>query len=259
MSEALHAAQEALKLSSDLSAADPRNVQSGITMAIDDRLVADLESRTGRTQEAIAHMNKATALARHLVALSPKDTEVQGIQADLHTAAGDIASRSGDFHHALKEYESAIAVLSSVASDNSNNAGAGVHLAANYNDLGRTHQKLHAPDAAAAAFQKALELTDTAAKSGHPNAQNLYTRADAYAGLGEIEAGLAADPHLSRSVRIEHWQRAVSWYKQSSEIWTRIKEPAIISPDGFDCVSPGVVNRRLSQCEENLRKLLAAA
>jgi serine/threonine protein kinase/tetratricopeptide (TPR) repeat protein len=257
--EAFHAAREALKLSSNLSVADPRNVQSGITMALDYRLLADLESRAGHTQEAYADMDKATSLAHRLVTLSPKDTEVQGVQADLQTTTGDIASRSGDFHRALKSYEGAIAVLASVASDNSRNAGAGVHLAANYNDLGRAHQKLHAPDAASAAFRKALQLTDPAAKSGHPNAQTVYTMADAYAGLGESEAGLAANPRLERSVRIEHWRQAVSWYKQSSEIWARIKEPGIVSPDGFDCVPPSVVNRRLSQCEESLRKLLASA
>jgi serine/threonine protein kinase/tetratricopeptide (TPR) repeat protein len=258
VAESRNAAHEALKLSSDLSAADPRNVQSGSTMAMDYRLVADLESRRGHSAEAMVLMNKAMDIAHRLVILSPKDTEVQGLQADLQTTSGDIAGRTGDYHRALKNYEGAITVLSGVATNNSKNAGAGLHLAANYNALARAQQKLHATDAATAAFQKALELTDASAKSGHPNGQTLYTRADAYAGLGEVEAGLAADSHAERNVRIEHWRQAVSWYKQSSEIWSRIKEPGIISPDGFDCVPPSVVHQRLSQCEENLRRLLAS-
>ena len=259
MAEALTSAHEAMKLSKGLSEADPRNVQSGSTLALDYRLIADLESRVGHPKQAWDDMGKANALMHKIVILSPKDTEVMGSQADLHTTTGDIASRSGDFHRARKEYQEAIAVLTSVASQNSKNAGAGLHLAANYNCLGRTEQKLRNSDSAASAHRKALELTEAADKSGHPNVQTLYTRADAYVGLGDVEASLAASSRIDRAIRAQHLRQAISFYKESADIWSRIKEPGIVSPDAFDCIAPAAVNRRLNQCEESLRTLTSSA
>jgi len=87
--------------------------------------------------------------------------------------------------------------------------------------------------------------------------QTLYTLADAYSGLGDVGASRAADQRTAHEARLQRWQQSISWYQRSAEIWQRVKEPGLISPDAFDCVPPTVVARRLSQAEGSLRKLSA--
>ncbi len=254
---AMAAANAALRLSTELATTDPRDAQSGVTRIEDYKLVADLESRTGRDRDASTHMEKAFALMPKLVAQSPNDTEVQAMKADLNTTAGDIASRKQDYQRALKYYETSIGVLSVVASSNAKNGGAGQRLGATLNSAGRAQWGLHNLEAAEASFQKAVSLVNEAIKASHPNMQALYTLADAYTGLGDVEASRASDPRFKRDVRVQHWQQSATSYRKSAELWQRVPEVGRVSPDAFDCVSPTAVARRLSQAEANIQKLSA--
>jgi hypothetical protein len=94
-------------------------------------------------------------------------------------------------------------------------------------------------------LNKALELARPEATSSHSNEQALYSTADSYAGLAEIEADLAADTSLTRGKRIEHWTQASSLAERSLKTWAQVKEPGTISPDGFDCIPPSVLAQRL--------------
>ena len=246
------AANSALKLSTELAESDPRDAQSGVTLIEDYKLVADLESRTGRDRDAVIHMEKAFVLMPKLVAQSPHDTEVQAMVADLNTTAGDIASRKRNYPRALKYYETSIGVLSAVAA-NTKNGGAGQRLGATHNSAGRVQLGQHNLDAAEASFKKAVSLVDEAAKASHPNMQTLYTLADAYTGMGDVETSRASDRRLDRDERIQHWQQSATWYRQSAEVWQRVPEVGHVSPDAFDCVSPVAVARRLSQAEANVQ------
>jgi tetratricopeptide (TPR) repeat protein len=252
------AAQAALKLSTELSGSDPRDAQSGVTLIEDYKLVADLESRTGHDRDASIHMEKAFALMPKLVAQSPNDTEVQAMKADLNTTAGDIASRKRNYRRALKYYETSIGVLSAVLSANAKNSGAGQRLAGTHNSAGRAQLGLHNFEAAEASFRKALSLVDQASKASHPNMQVLYTLADAYTGLGDVEASHASDLRLKREVRVQRWQQSATWYRQSVDVWRRVPEVGRVSPDAFDCISPAAVARRLSQAEANVQKVSGA-
>lgn len=256
---ALAMSNSALSLSTELAESDPRDAQSGVTRIEDYKLVADLESRSGRDRDAAIHMEKAFALMPKLIEQSPRDTEVQAMSADLNTTAGDIASRKRDYQRALKYYETSIAILSAVASANTKNGGAGQRLGATYNSAGRAQLGLHNLEAAEASFKKALSLVGEAAKASHPNMQALYTLADAYTGLGDVEATLASGTRLSREARNEHWQQSTASYKQSAEAWQRVPEVGRVSPDAFDCVPPSAVERRLSQAEANVQKVSGAS
>ena len=251
------AAKAALALSSELAVSDPRDAQSGVTRIQDYKLVADLESRTGRDRDAAMHLERGFALMPKLVEQSPKDTEVQAMKADLNTTAGDIASRKRDYQRALKYYETSIGVLSAVASANAKNGGASQRLGATHNSAGRAQLGLHNLEAAKSNFQEAASLVNEAAKASHPSMQALYTLADAYTGLGDVEAAIASGPRLTREARIEHWQQSATWYKQSAEVWQRVPEVGRVSPDAFDCIPPATVARHFSQTEANLRKVSA--
>ena len=200
-------------------------------------------------------MERAFALMPKLVAQSPNDTEVQAMKADLNTTAGDIASRKRNYQRALKYYETSIGVLSAVASANAKNGGAEQRLGATHNSAGRAQFGLNNLDAAETSFKNAVSLVNEATKASHPNMQALYTLADAYTGLGDVEAGRAIDSRLRRKDRAQHWQRSATWYRQSAGVWQRVPEVGRVSPDAFDCVPPATVARRLSQAEANVQKI----
>jgi hypothetical protein len=94
-----------------------------------------------------------------------------------------------------------------------------------------------------------------ATKASHPNMQALYTLADAYTGLGDVEASRATGSRLNPTDRIQHWQQSATWYRRSAEVWQRVPEVGRVSPDAFDCVPPAAVARRLSQAEANAQKV----
>jgi tetratricopeptide (TPR) repeat protein len=180
------------------------------------------------------------------------------MKADLNTTAGDIASRKRNYRRALKYYETSIGVLSAVLSANAKNSGAGQRLAGTHNSAGRAQLGVLNFEPAEASFRKALSLVDQASKASHPNMQILYTLADAYTGLGDVEASHASDLRLKREVRVQHWQQSATWYRQSADVWRRVPEVGRVSPDAFDCISPTAVARRLSQAEANVQKVSGA-
>ena len=100
-----------------------------------------------------------------------------------------------------------------------------------------------------------MDLVNETTKASHPNMQALYTLADAYTGLGDVEAGRATESRLGPTDRTRHWQQSATWYRQSSEAWRRVPEAGRVSPDAFDCVPPATVARRLAQAEANLQKV----
>ena len=106
---------------------------------------------------------------------------------------------------------------------------------------------------------KALLLVGGAAQASHPNMQALYTLADAYTGLGDVEVAVVWGARLSRDARNEHYKQSAASYKQSAEVWQRVPEVGRVSPDGFDCVPPAAVERRRSQAEANVQKVWGAS
>jgi eukaryotic-like serine/threonine-protein kinase len=255
--QALATARDAADIGRKLSLADPHNVQSSEALADDYVLLADLESRTGNTVAATSYLSQASPLIEHFVGLSPKDTENLALQAHLYVVAGDLANGSGNNRRALQSYEEAVAVLSRVQSENSRNVAARIQLAATYNEIGRTQLKLRDFEAALATFEQARTLANPEAVSAHDNAQALYTLADSYGGLGGAEAHLGSDVRKNPDHRVEHWRRAIYDDQQSFATRNLIKEPGMISPDGFDATPPAILTRQLAQANTALARLIA--
>jgi hypothetical protein len=101
-------------------------------------------------------------------------------------------------------------------------------------------------------------LADPATAVAQQNAQALYTIADSYSLVGEIEAAAASDATLDKKTRLQHWQIAVSSYQQSLATWAGVKEPGLISPDLFDAVPPALVTRQLTRANSALVQLTSA-
>ena len=247
--------RKALEIASKLALADPRDTQARLALAEDYGNLADSLSKSGNNAEAIKSTAQGLTILKQLVALNPQSTEFRGMQAAVYTSAGDAYARSGDGLRALQSYREALSILSRVQSEDPANVDGRLRVAGVSNKVAAMSVRLHDLPAATAMYQKALELVRPEATASHPNEQALYSTADSYAGLGEMEINLASDTTQTVRKQITHWDQARSWFQRSMSTWKQIAEPGMISPDGFDSIPPRAVTRQLGRCKEALARL----
>lgn len=239
----------ALDITKKLSIADPKDVQNRLALATDYGNLTDSLSKSGKVREAFAATHEGLTILAELAALNPKNTEILGIQGAVYVSAGDAYARAHKHVEALRNYREALSILSRVQSEDPANVDARLRVAAVLNKVAAMSARLRDFMAASAMYQKALELARPEAGGSHPNEQALYSIADSYAGLGETETFLAMDTKQTRQSQVRHWDQARSWFEQSMNVWNQVKEPGMISPDGFDCIPPAAVARQLAHCK----------
>ena len=247
--------RKALEISKKLTLADPRDAQARLALAQDYGNLADSLSKSGNNHEAIQACSEGLAILTQLVTLDPQNTEFRGMQAAVYTSAGDAYARSGNGSRALQDYREALSILSRVLSADTANVDGRLRLAGVSNKVASMSTRLRNFVTASVMFQKALELAQPQAAASHPSEQALYSTADSYAGLGETEIVLASDTTQALQDQIAHWDQARSWFQCSMTTWGKIKEPGLVSPDGFDCIPPSIVARQLARCKEALTRL----
>ena len=237
----------ALEISKKLRSADPQSTKARLGLSIDWANVADSASRLGEKRQAISALSQGLTLIGELVKFDPKNTEFQGIQAAEYGTAGDVYRRLGDVSQSLHYYREALSLTLRIQSQDSNNVDGRLRLAAISNRVGEMLTRSGDLRGASEMLNKALAFAKPEASANHPNEQAVYSTADSYADLAEIEAALAADTSLARETRVGHWTQASSLGERCLKIWAQIREPGLISPDGFDCVPPSVVAQRLAK------------
>ena len=257
--QAIQDSRQAVEIASRLSRADPNDVWSRANLADDYGNLAGALSRAAHPQpEAQPAAQKAIKLIEEVVARDPTNTEFQGVLSAAFTTAGDVCQRRGDYRRALGYYRQALAVTQSIAATDAKNVASRMRLASDHNNVAAT--LLHSGRLAAAAqeYEKAAALVEAATASGFPSEQGLYARADSFTGLGDIENEIA-DQQSKPSGRLAHRKRACDAYQASLKVWSNVREPGILSPDGFSSVPPTIVSARASQCQSAEGLLQTAA
>jgi tetratricopeptide (TPR) repeat protein len=245
--QALATCRKALEISRKLSAADSRSSKGRLALASDYSNLADTTSRLGQKQGANAAISQALTLANELVGLDPKNNEFLGVRAAIYVEAGDVFRRVPDPSKSIFYYREALSEVSQIQSNDPNNVDARLRVAAIRNRVGEMLTRQKDFNGAREMFDKALEMAKPETISAHPNEQALYSTADSYANLAEIDAALAAKGSFTVKERAGHWMNALSLAQQSLKVWSQIKEPGVQSPDGFDCIQASVVSQRLSR------------
>ncbi len=250
--QALTTNLRALEISKKMSSADPQSTKGRLGLSIDWSNVADSASRLGQKRQAVSAINQGINLISELVKIDPKNIEFQGIQAAAYGTAGDVFRRFDDVSQSLHYYREALSLTSRVQSADPNNVDGRLRLAAMSNSVGEMLTRSGDLRGASEMLNKALEMAKPEATSSHPNEQALYSTADSYTDLAEIEAALAADTSLARGKRIALWTQASSLAESSLKTWAQVKEPGFISPDGFDCIPRSVVEQRFARFKSAL-------
>jgi eukaryotic-like serine/threonine-protein kinase len=243
---------KSLEIYLGLAQTDPQNVNDRIGVMLGYTYLGDAEAKLGETRNAMTSLTAAHGIAEKFSSVT-LTAEIRTFQAMLNIETGESLARSGDVDAALQQYGMARSIFEQLTKDDPGNVDNRLDLAAAYDKLGEGLLAKKNSVAAADAFRKALDLSQTIAVGS--NAQLLYVVADSYTGLGDSMALQASDPVLSIKMQIERSKVAQAFYEKSLETWSKVPEPAIESPDGFDSVPPQIVNRSLERCRQSLRQL----
>jgi non-specific serine/threonine protein kinase/serine/threonine-protein kinase len=239
-------ARATVEIASKLSAADPANSQAFLLLAADYSYLADDTSRLGNKLKAHEIMAKAMAIDADLVRRYPGTPEFRHMHVSRLQVSGDIYRRHGDYRQALHSYEQALELLAAMEKEDPANGGTRMRKANACNGAAFSLTGLGDFAGASRRFHEAIDLTSIDMKSESSGEDALYAAADAYAGLAEMEALLAQTSAITRG-RSNHWQQAIAWSNLALERWRQIKEPGLVSPNGFDCVPLSVVTARRSR------------
>ena len=239
-------ARATVEIASKLSAADPANSQAFLLLAADYSYLADDTSRLGNKLKAYEILAKAMAIDGDLLRRYPGTPEFRHMHVSRLQVSGDIFRRHGDYRQALHSYEQALDLLAAMEKEDPANGGTRMRKANACNGAAFSLTGLGDLATASRRFHEALDLTSTGMKSESSGEDALYAAADSYAGLAEIE-DLLAQRSATTSGRSSHWQQAVAWSNLAIERWRQIKEPGLVSPNGFDCVPLSVVSARRSR------------
>jgi eukaryotic-like serine/threonine-protein kinase len=234
--------------------ADPREVSAHIGLGMSYANFGQVESMMGLQAEGISALKTAETIAHESASMSPT-AETRSELAIILVLGGEALARSGSSAAALHDYRQALTIYERLNRDDPGNLDSQLGFAATDNLVGAILLQLGKRDAAIAAFQTALKIGQPLAIPEHSNAQAFYVVGDAYSGLGNAMFMAASNPKQSHQSQVGSWQDAQAFYQQSLKIWSLVKEPGMISPEGYDCFPPANVSRQLERCRQALKRL----
>jgi serine/threonine protein kinase len=228
-----------------------KSLEALVSRIIDYCNLAVVLSRMGMTAEAIKALNESLSALGGLMAGNAGNGEIPGIQASVYMTAADIFAKSGDYTRASHYCRDAIAIFARLQVEDADNADARLDLAGGYNQLGKLQAWTRELERATESFKKALALSEPETTARQPSEESLYSAAESYAGLGDVEEQAAEIPQPQQS-QTAHQDQARAWYTRSVQVWGQIKEPGLLSPGGYECVPPSVVRQRLDHLNQVL-------
>jgi eukaryotic-like serine/threonine-protein kinase len=244
--QAVQDCRKALQIAEKLSRADPNDVWSRANLANDYGNLAGALSRAHQSHEAQVAAQKAINLIHGIVSHDPKNTELQGVLSAALASAGGVYRRSGEYQRALAYYRQALTATESIVATDAKDVGSRMRLAADHNNLAAALYQSGDLAGAIGEYREAAKLVQVT-HPGSTTEEGLYASANALTGLGDIESRLAKQNSDVRTGP-EHRQKACDYYQASLKVWSKVHEPGVLSPDGFESVPPGVVSMRADKC-----------
>lgn len=251
---ALETARRALSVATKLSVADANDVRSHVSLAIDYANLAAVCLTMNQVRQALDASSQAVTTIDKLVASNHSDGELPGIRASVYTTEGDVLSRMPKDDKWLDYFRISIGIYQQIKSGDPENAENQLQLSGGYNDFGKSLLRKRDFNKANDSYRKSLASSEYLIHAAHPSENALYTVAESYTGLGDVESA-QADSASSRSMRLAALKRSQEWYSQSLKLWARVKEPGFLTPSGDDCVPPSAVKQRLAEVNSRLISL----
>jgi eukaryotic-like serine/threonine-protein kinase len=245
---------QGLEIYKDLIKVDPRNtlVQQGLAIAYLNTAIQLCKS--GNAAQSFEFTKRSLDIMRGIVASAPENKQQLGTLAAITVAGATIFLRLDKPNDALKEFEAARAIYESLHGADPA-GGPSLAAAACKEKMGEAATRIGNAKLAADYYHQALANVEPLLSTQKPDLAALYTAADAYSGLGDLDLRKATRSGQDRIKQRELWFQARSWYVKSVETWHKIKNPSRDGPNGFDAGDPAQAAKNLHLCEIALAKL----
>jgi eukaryotic-like serine/threonine-protein kinase len=234
-----------LAIYQDLIRLDPQNTMLQRGLAIQYINTATQMGRTGQLPASLTYMNKGTEIMQALVASSPQNVPQRRVLGQVYSARASNLLSLHQPQAAFKDLQQACAIQESFRKADPADSGIAISAAACTKQMGIAAAQSGEAQSAAKYFHDALAIVEPALSEPAPNLEALYTAADAYAGLGDLQVKEARSPGQNDAHRKAMWTGARTSYQKSLEIWHRVAHPTHSSPDGLDVTDPAEVLKRL--------------
>jgi tetratricopeptide (TPR) repeat protein len=242
-----------LTLIKELIQIDPQNTLIQQSLAVAYINTAVQASKAGSKEQSMEFTRKSLEIMRRIVAAAPENKKQLGMLADVTVAAASNFLRLDRPKDAMREFEDARGIYESLHTAAST-AGPSLESVACEEKMGEAAARFGNSVLAAEYFHHALAELEPILSTQDPALAALYSAADAYSGLGDVEFREATLAGQSGQGQKEHWAQAHSWYLKSLAAWSKIKKPSSDSPNGFDAGDPTKVAKRLHSCEVALAR-----
>jgi tetratricopeptide (TPR) repeat protein len=234
--------QAGAQIDQPLFQADPKNAKLQGETAWSEANLGHALAKAGRARGALTHLDRAGELFRRLVASDPGNWSHLNALALVTAWTAAAREIGGDAPGALEKYRAAQEMFEKLAASQPGDADSRVNIAACLNMTGGILLRQIRTGPAREAYRRATSLGEPFAAAQTGGLAARYTMADTYRGLGRVAAANA------------NWQEAKTWFQRSLDMWSRVKNPGAISPNGFDTEGPGPVRAELARCEAALGK-----
>jgi len=251
--DSLKSHRSALNIEQECVLKDPQNQHYVENLAVDHDNIAESLLKTGQFEESKAEIAKGIEVMEGLVRDSPENASYQIMLSEMQVTQAQILRRSNHPAAALSEYEVAVTRFRGLLEKDSGNMGPHLSVATCNMGIAKAELQLKRPNEAAASFRAALDSLTPLISNNKPDRRILYIAADAYAGLGRIEAAQAS--HSATKDAGPHWEAARNSFRMSLEQLLQISQAKFHVDNDVDLgpVDIEQVKKELSRSEAALR------
>ena len=203
-----------LAIYQDLIRLDSQNTLLQQGLAIQYINTATQMGRTGQLPASLTYMNKGMEIMQALVASSPQNVAQRRILGQIYSARASNLLSLHQPQAAFKDLQQACAIQESFHKADPADAGAAISVAACTKQMGIAAAQ-SGEARSAKYFHDALAVVEPALSEPEPNLEALYTAADAYTGLGDLQVKEARKPEQNDAHRKAMWTGARTSYQKS--------------------------------------------
>jgi eukaryotic-like serine/threonine-protein kinase len=251
--EALDFALKSMKISEDLSAADPNNAEARRDVGVSHQDVGLIQMTTGDLPGALDHFRASLAIDQAMAVADPKNAAAQRDVAFSHSTVGEVLAKMNDHAGAAESHRQSIAILDALASADPDNAGLPAEAAQEYAALGDALLETGDINGAIGSHGKALSLLEAAAATKGASVDAHAAVAASSAQSAALYAELGSRAHFPGIVRLEYWRTARSFYARSLDILTAIRRSGSTPPESAPTIEE--IMRQMGICDAALTRL----
>jgi len=235
-----------------LSAADPNNGQAKTAIGEGHLNVGSALVKLKDPAAARESLARAIGIFEKAAAAAPQQEEYS---SDLGLAYVWFASVALESKTSLEDYQKALAIEQKIAQVDKGNADwleSEAQVRVKLGDFYRRNRQL---DNASESYSRSAAIAAPIVASRPERQEARYALASAYCGLGDVALQRAQLSQASGSSQTANWKDAQSWYQRSWDAWQQIRNPAAVTPNGFDVRDPEEAKRGLARANAALAGL----